>query len=143
MGGIRVNRAPVLTLWAAVVAEAAGHPEPLALALGAAIAGTSAVARAGPAKGTPGTVQLLGREVLLADAAAQSPEAVRAYLERSFGPHLPEVRAAMRDLAAALTLAELDRRGLDLYAAFRPEASAEGRLRGMLETARIRGALRH
>jgi hypothetical protein len=43
---VRVNRAPVLTLWAAVVAEALGHPADTALTLGAAVAGTAARAKA-------------------------------------------------------------------------------------------------
>ncbi len=43
---IRVNRAPVLTLWAAVVAERLGHPHDTALTLGRAVAGSSARAKA-------------------------------------------------------------------------------------------------
>src|SRR3954462_10779486 len=39
---IRVNRAPVLTLWAAVVAERLGFDRDEALTLGRAVAGTSA-----------------------------------------------------------------------------------------------------
>lgn len=38
----QVNRAPVLTLWAAVVAEALGHPPDTALTLGKYIPGSSA-----------------------------------------------------------------------------------------------------
>ncbi len=43
---IRVNRAPVLTLWAAIVAEQLGHPWETALTLGRAVAGSSAQAKA-------------------------------------------------------------------------------------------------
>src|SRR3712207_5322637 len=43
---LRVNRAPVLTLWAAVVAERLGYPEETALTLGRAVAGASAQAKA-------------------------------------------------------------------------------------------------
>src|SRR3954452_24044770 len=39
---IRVNRAPVLTLWAAVVAERLGFDRDAALTLGRAVAGSSA-----------------------------------------------------------------------------------------------------
>src|SRR5215207_5423506 len=39
---IRINRAPVLTLWAAVVAERLGIDRDAALTLGRAVAGTSA-----------------------------------------------------------------------------------------------------
>ena len=85
---LRVNRAPVLTLWAAVVAGRLGHPEETALTLGRAVAGASAQAkarrlgiadehqgedeRAGgerPAKAAPArTVRLLGREIPVAAA---------------------------------------------------------------------------
>src|SRR3954452_12032457 len=39
---IQVNRAPVLTLWATVVAEALGHPPETALTPGRYVAGSSA-----------------------------------------------------------------------------------------------------
>jgi hypothetical protein len=80
---VRVNRAPVLTLWAAVVAERLGHPPDTALSLASAVAGTAARAKArrlgldeardggdpdgagrrpeGPARRE--SVRLLGREV--------------------------------------------------------------------------------
>ena len=43
---IRVNRAPVLTLWATVVAERLGYPPETALTLGRFVAGSSARAKA-------------------------------------------------------------------------------------------------
>ena len=43
---IKVNRAPVLTLWAAVVAEHLGHDRETAITLGRAVAGSSARAKA-------------------------------------------------------------------------------------------------
>src|SRR5829696_1422486 len=39
---IKINRAPVLTLWAAVVAEQLGYDEETALTLGKAVAGLNA-----------------------------------------------------------------------------------------------------
>jgi hypothetical protein len=42
---IRINRAPVLTLWAAVVAERPGFDRDTALTLGQAVAGLSAYAK--------------------------------------------------------------------------------------------------
>jgi hypothetical protein len=45
-GEIRVNRAPVLTSWAAIVAERLGHDPDLAITLGRAVAGSSARAKA-------------------------------------------------------------------------------------------------
>ena len=38
---IKVNRAPVLTLWAAVVAERLGHDRDAAITLGRAVAGSA------------------------------------------------------------------------------------------------------
>jgi hypothetical protein len=43
---IKVNRAPVLTLWAAVVAERLGHDRETAITLGRAVTGSSARAKA-------------------------------------------------------------------------------------------------
>ena len=42
---IKINRAPVLTLWAAMVAERLGFDRPTALTLGQAVAGLSAYAK--------------------------------------------------------------------------------------------------
>ena len=88
-GEIRVNRAPVLTLWAAVVAERLGHDPDAAITLGRAVAGSSARAKAraigldegereegthdgakGPGRraGPVRTVHLLGRDVPVAEA---------------------------------------------------------------------------
>src|SRR4051794_32098201 len=47
-GNIRINRAPVLTLWAAVVAERLGFDRDTALTLGQAVAGLSAHAKGVP-----------------------------------------------------------------------------------------------
>lgn len=81
---LKTNRAPVLTLWAAVVAERLGHDQDAALGLGKAVAGLNAQSKGrrlgifeeakptegGEAKGSrkpaPGestTVTLLGRSV--------------------------------------------------------------------------------
>jgi hypothetical protein len=42
---IKINRTPVLTLWAAVVAERLGFDRPTALTLGQAVAGLNAYAK--------------------------------------------------------------------------------------------------
>jgi hypothetical protein len=147
---LRVNRAPVLTLWATVVAERLGHPPDTALTLGAAVAGTAARAKArrlglaedsreddGPRRqGAAGeerqTVRLLGRDIPVArsdggsmlaahDGRPQSPASVKAYLARAFGDRLGEVRAAMEALAASSPPEELNRTGFRLYERFRPE----------------------
>lgn len=147
---LRVNRAPVSTLWAAVVAGRMGHPEETALTLGAAVAGTAASAKARrlgiaenhpeddgqrrpvDAKAKTETVRLLGREIPVSRSESgpllaaygdrpQSPASVRNYLARAFGDRLGEVRAAMEALAASLPPDELNRVGFRLYERFRPE----------------------
>ena len=79
---VQVNRAPVLTLWATVVAERLGHPRDEALSLGRAVAGLNAQSKGRrlgiyegkdePARKAPATrksaartrlVEILGRQV--------------------------------------------------------------------------------
>jgi hypothetical protein len=153
---IKVNRAPVLTLWAAVVAKCLGHPWDTALTLGHAVAGSSARAkarsigiekevdreadkRAHELRPQTAPVHLLGRDVRLlpnedgelrADDKGKpaSPQAIQRYLEKAFGDRLGEARAAMEAAAANLAPAELNRIGFRIYEGFRPEipAGAEG-----------------
>jgi hypothetical protein len=144
---LKVNRAPVLTLWAAVVAERLGHPPETALSLASAVAGTAAHAKArrlGLAEDHPAAddlrdlargrvVRLLGRDVAVAEGedgallaigsdGAPAPAApVGAYLSRAFGKRLDDARKAMEALAATLPPDELNRVGFRLYEQFRPE----------------------
>ena len=140
---IRVNRAPVLTLWAAVVAERLGHPPDTALSLASAVAGTAARAKprrlgiteerdyakdakaASPARAQD-TAQLLGKKirlthdangVVLAEGEGKSAPAapVQAYVTKAFGENLAAVRKAMDDLAAQYEPEELNRIGFRLY----------------------------
>jgi type IV secretory pathway TrbD component len=155
---IKVNRAPVLTLWAAVVAERLGHPPDTALSLASAVAGTAARAKArplgiseqkdhakeradaAPARVQP-TTQLLGRQitlthdkdgVVLAEGGGEAAPAgpVQVYVAKAFGDHLAEVRKAMEDLAARYDPEELNRVGFRLYEEFRPEVPPDMRGRG-------------
>ncbi len=90
---VRVNRAPVLTLWAAIVAERLGHPPDTALSLASYVAGTGARVKArrlGIAEGGDDartkaeglatrkreTIRLLG-----CDGKPQFSAPVRAYVE--------------------------------------------------------------
>src|SRR4051812_5831989 len=146
---IRVNRAPVLTLWAAVVAERLGFERDESLTLGRALAGLAAHAKgvrlgifelSAPdevrerrnrlAEGERLGVPLRGRTIpvvrtpeglraLDKDQPAK-PESVERYLEGKFGDALAEVRAAMERLAGSLPPAELARRAFRLYEEFRP-----------------------
>ncbi len=149
-GEIRVNRAPVLTLWAAIVAERLGHDADAAITLGRAVAGSSARVKAraigleeqredggvrSTAKPAPRqTVHLLGRDVPVVEQKGSqyaldhdklaSPRPAYAYVEKAFGEHLPAVRKAMEALADSLPLGELNRIGFRLYEHFRPEVPA-------------------
>ena len=149
-GVIRVNRAPVLTLWAAIVAERLGHDADAAITLGRAVAGSSARVKARAigleekredggareaAKPAPRqTVHLLGRDLPVVEQDGSlyaldhgkpaAPHPARAYVEKAFGEHLPAVRRAMETLADGLPPEELNRVGFRLYEHFRPEVPA-------------------
>jgi len=148
---IRVNRAPVLTLWAVVVAERLGHPPDTALTLGRFVAGSSARAkarrlgisdakqeaeerhaRAADLKPRRQTVRLLGRDIPVIpaddgklraedDGKPASAKSVQSYIARAFGDRLGDARAAMEGLAATLAPEELNRIGFRLYERFRPD----------------------
>jgi hypothetical protein len=147
---INVNRAPVLTLWAAVVAERLGHPADTALTLGRAVAGSAARVkarsigreerRADRDADTPGLavphvtapVFLLGKEIRLlpnengelraADGDRPAdPARVQRYLAKAFGDDLDQVRQAMEERASRYDPQELNRIAFRLYERFRPE----------------------
>ncbi len=153
-GEIRVNRAPVLTLWAAIVAERLGHDADAAITLGRAVAGSSArvkaraigleekheegnlrdTAKQATRPASQRAVHLLGRDVPMVEQDGSqyaldgdtpaSPRPAYAYVERAFGEHLPAVRRAMEGLADSLPPEELNRTGFRLYEQFRPEVPA-------------------
>ncbi len=163
---IAVNRAPVLTLWAAVVAERLGYGHAAALSLGKAVAGLNAQSKGQrlgiykPADKVPGkrpkpeglvAVELMGRLVQAKDFGeglravekerAVGPEGVERYLEQKFGEALPDVIKAMESLAGSFPQRELAARAFSLYERFRP-AIPEGvhgwGAKGSLDLARIR-----
>lgn len=167
-GGILVNRAPVLTLWAAVVAERLGHDADAAITLGRAVAGSSARIKARAigleekhedTKRAPGTVvahrtvHLLGRDIPVVEQRgslyaldhdkAASPRSAHTYVGGAFGEHLPAVRRAMEALADSLPPDELNRIGFRLYEHFRPEVPAGAGgwgKKGVLDLKRIENA---
>jgi hypothetical protein len=145
---ILINRAPVLALWAAVVAERRGFNHDEALSLGKALAGLNAHSkgrRLGIFKPTPKElkkvregeggeefwVDLLGRGLPAVNtgqgvrAVVKSkpiePDGVERYLEGKFGNALARVRKAMTELANAFDPDELAQRGFGLYEQFRPQ----------------------
>lgn len=168
MPTIDINRAPIMTLWAAVVAERLGFDRDEALTLGKTVAGLNAQAKgrrlgiyeAGEKKtkearvrpeGEQFFVDLMGRSVPVintpdgvratAKGAPVQPASVQRYLEGKLGTALPEVRQAMEELAAAYTADELEERAYGLYVRFRPEVPAGKRgwgARGPLDTEKIR-----
>lgn len=148
-----INRAPVLTLWAAVVAQRLGYHHDAALTLGRAVAGLNAQAKAQrlgiarPADARTATkraavhraahakvVELMGRHVPVvktpeglraaAEGRPDTPESVERYLESRFGEHLAASRTAMTTLARSVPKDELNERAFALYEAFRPDTPA-------------------
>jgi len=147
---IKINRAPVLMLWAAVVAERLGYDEETALTLGKAVAGLNAQSK-GRKLGiyeekseeekeketkkqkqvTPEFIEILGRDV----PAVETPNGLRAaiegkpvhaesvetYLKQKFGEDFEDARAAMEKLAKAYPPKQLEKKAYDLYEKFRPE----------------------
>lgn len=159
MGGNRaiyINRAPVLTLWAAVVAERLGFRRDEALTPGRALAGLNAyskgvslgVFRPSPkslkerrkrlTRGRQLKVGVLRRAVpvvrtpdglrALSNGRPISPASVQRYLQGKFGDHLPAARAAMRTVARSMPPKTLAASGYALYVKFRPgvPTSAKG-----------------
>ena len=165
---IQINRAPVLTLWAAVVAERLAFKPDEALSLGKALAGLNAQSkgrRLGIFKPTPKElkkvrerergeefqIELLGRALSAVNtdggvrAVVKSkpidPGTVERYLESKFGDALPEVRKVLMELANALDPDELAQQGFRLYEQFRPqipEGVSGWGAKGELDLGRIR-----
>jgi hypothetical protein len=146
---VKINRAPVLTLWAAVVAERLGHDHATALTLGKAVVGMNAQAKGrrlglfhepheeaeekkpnAPREGEEVQVPLLGRSVpavhtgsglrALAKGEPINPDSVCRYFTQKFGDSLPDVRAAMEALAKSYRKDTLAKQAYALYEQFRP-----------------------
>jgi hypothetical protein len=145
---ITINRAPVLTLWAAVVAEELGYDRDAALTLGKAMAGLTAQTKGRslgifkPPKTKDGKptrkiglgeefwVEICGRPVpgkntddgvrAVVKDKPIDPDKVEEYLSKKFGDALDHARAAMTDLAAAFDPDELADAAYSLYERFRP-----------------------
>ena len=146
---VKINRAPVMTLWAAVVAERLGFDRDAALTLAKVVTGLNAQAKGqrlgiyepAPVKdrvqrlkqqppGASSSVELLGRAVPVVntpdglratqDDKPVSPAAVERYLAGKFGDSLGAVRMAMQELAAVFSEDELADTAFRLYEKFRP-----------------------
>ena len=89
-----INRAPVLTSWAAVVAERLGFDREEALTLGKSVAGLTAQSKGQRILHTDEGLRATGR-----DQKPVRPDRVEKYLASKFGQALPMVRLAMEKLA--------------------------------------------
>lgn len=149
---IDINRAPVLTLWAAVVAERLGFARDEALTMGRVVAGLNAYAKGKAlgifqprpkevadkrrrlAHGEEMHVDLIGRAVPVTATSAGlravskgkpvDPASVERYLAAKFGAALEDARQAMALLAKSRKPQDLAREAYRLYEAFRPEVPA-------------------
>jgi hypothetical protein len=147
---IKINRAPVMTLWVTVVAERLGYDKETALTLGKAVTGLNAQSKGRrlgiyeekseeekekeekkkkPVKTE--FIEILGRGVPAVKtpgglrAAIKGdpiqPDSVQTYLEQKFKDDLDEAREAMEKLAKSYTPKQLEGKAYDLYEKFRPE----------------------
>ena len=147
---IKINRAPVLTLWATIVAERMGYKKDEALTFGKAVAGLNAQSKGRrlgiyeekseeekdqeakkekPVKTE--IVEILGRGVpaiktkqgLRAAIKGEEidAESVEKYLKQKFGEDLEDARAAMEKLAKAYPPKQLEKTAYGLYEKFRPK----------------------
>jgi len=144
---ISINRAPVLTLWAAVVAERLGFNEDEGLSLGKALAGLTAQTKGRrlgiykpheegakeareKERGEEFWIEICGRPLpakntedgIRAVKGTQviEPDGVRRYLAGKFGDDLGQVRTAMQRLAKSYEPKELAEAAFHLYERFRP-----------------------
>ena len=146
---VKVNRAPVLTLWGAIVAERLGFEHDAALTLGKAMAGLNAQTKGralgifgqpkashdGPPRkiglGEDSWIELCGRPIpakntedgirAVVKDKAIDPAKVETYLTSKFGEDLEGVREAMTELAAAFEPKALAASSFALYEEFRPK----------------------
>lgn len=165
---VQINRAPVLTLWAAVVAERLGFDRDEALTLGKCVAGLNAQAKGrrlgifkpgkekgkapkGKKRGEEFWIDLCGRAVPAVSTPDGvravkgdkhiDPEKVKSYLEGKFGEDLRAVRKAMEELARAYKPSDLADAAYTLYEEFRPAIPPGKRgwgAKGDLDLAHIR-----
>ena len=147
---VTINRAPVLTLCATVVAEQLGYGHETALTLGKAVAGLNAQskgrrlgifeepkdahedkAQKSRQPGEASTLSLLHRRVPVmrtdqgvratVNGEAIDPAGVKRSLAQKFGGELADVQAAMETLAKAYPPEQLAAHAYAQYERFRPD----------------------
>jgi hypothetical protein len=165
---VTINRAPVLTLWAAVVAHRLGFDWDESLTLGRAVAGLNAYSKgrslglfrpsearrrtrpAAPA-GEAMVIDLLHRAVpavrtpegirALEKGKPADPDSVRRYLESRFKGAFEDAKDAMTALARSIPRERLADEAFTLYEQFRPAVPAGAKgwgAAGTLDLGRIR-----
>jgi hypothetical protein len=167
---IKINRAPVLTLWAAIVAERLGFDHDEALTVGRAVAGLNAQSKGkrlgifqpheanlkelrGEQPKDSVSIELLHLAVpvvitpdgirALEKGKPTSPASVEKYLASKFGPHLADAEQAMADLAEGYSKQELAASAYALYERFRPsipEGVQGWGAKGVLDLTAVRNA---
>jgi hypothetical protein len=149
---VTINRAPVLTLWATVVAERLGYKPTEALTLAKALTGSTAQAhgqalgiytpkgkKAGKKAKEPKPLQVFSQQFLakkipmvrtteglraVISGQPIQPESVERYLATKFGDALPEAREAMEALAGSVPPKELGESAYTLYGKFAPKVAS-------------------
>lgn len=146
---ILINRAPVLTLWVAVVAETLGYEHGTAFTLGKGLAGLNAQSKGRflgiysqpksqegertPRKtglGEEFWIEICGRSIPVKNTEDGvravikdepiDPGSVEKYLRSKFGEYYETVRTVMEELAGSFPREELAYKAYVLYEKFRP-----------------------
>jgi len=152
---VEINRAPVLTLWATVVAQREGFSRREALTYGKWIAtvfaqskgralGKFDTSKGPPAeereaehvrafgdKKIPVSKDSSGDRLALQQQKTVDPTHVQEYLQQKFGNKLMETEAAMKELADNMDVEELKESAYDLYTQIRPEWKGWGKKAAM------------
>ena len=163
---IEINRAPVLTLWIAVVANRMGRSWETSLTIGKVFAGLNAQAKgrligiySEPSeppnkhglgeeywvhigdRGIPMKNNPEGARAVVKDRPVD-PKSVETYLAKAFGESLSAARGAMEQLASAHEASDLAEKAFGLYERFRPKIASGQRgwgQKGKLDLGVIRG----
>ncbi|KAI9574735.1 hypothetical protein HD554DRAFT_93210 [Boletus coccyginus] len=156
-----INRAPLMTAWATIVAERLGFEREEALSIGSVYMEMNAVAKGVSlgiidqsrkkeiepiSGGQQPYVDLMGRRPLyrtqlskwraLVNGTPANPSTAFSYISRAFRQTTPYIIGALRLLARSYPPQELNKTGFSLYADFRPTVCGWGE-RGEVRCERI------
>ncbi|KAI6003857.1 hypothetical protein EDD15DRAFT_2220778 [Pisolithus albus] len=157
-----VNRAPVMTAWATIVAERLGFDREESLSIASVYTEANAISKGVSLglieerrrndietlpEGKQPYVDLMGRRIplyqtrkskwlALSGGSPVSPSTAFSYISRSFRQTAPYVMGSLRLLAESYSAPKLNELGYSLYADFRPAVDGWGK-RGELRCGRI------